>query len=85
MFAYATYAENVYIGELLLKKFYYYLVVDKLDNNKQIALLGDDFLECCKFTKEPHGSIAITEFDNDCYYEKRGSALSTDEILSITY
>lgn len=81
-FAYPSYLENIVIGECTFDRFFYYLVVDRLRKKRKIALLGDDFIDCCGFSKKPHGDIIISEFDFSSY-KSRGNALLTDEILSI--
>ncbi len=50
--------------------------------NRRIALLGDDFIDCCGLLREPHGNIIITGFDFSSYYMKN-NVISTDEILSL--
>ena len=80
--AYPACMENVIIGSYMFEKFYYYLVIEKLHNDRQIALLGDDFIDCCGFEKNPHGNIVISQFDFSSYKIETNS-LSTEEILSI--
>ena len=73
---------DITIGDCMFDKFFYYLIVDKLHKKRKIALLGDDFIDCCGFSKEPHGDIIITKFDFSSYHIGNNS-LSTDELLSI--
>ena len=80
--AYPAFMKNITIGDQLFEKFYYYLVVEKLHNKRMIALLGDDFIDCCSITKEPHGDIIISKFDFSSYYTE-SNMISTDEILSL--
>ena len=82
-YAYPSYMSNIVIGECMFDKFFYYLVVDKLHKKRKIALLGDNFIDCCGFAKEPHGDIVISKFDFSSYHTDN-NALSTDEIMSIT-
>ena len=80
--AYPAYMEDVTIGNHLFERFYYYLVVERLHQDRKIALLGDDFIDCCGFSREPHGDIIISKFDFSSY-DSRKSMVSTDEILSL--
>ncbi len=81
-YAYPSYMTNMIIGEFMFDKFFYFLVVDKLHKNRKIALLGDNFIDCCGFSKEPHDNIIISKFDLSSYCIDN-NALPTDEILSI--
>lgn len=80
--AYPAYLSDVIIGNCQFDRFYYYLVAEPLYDNRKIALLGDDFIDCCGFSREPHGDILIKEFDFSRYVV-RHMTISTDEILSI--
>ena len=80
--AYPAYTKDVTIGNHLFERFYYYLVVESLHQGRKIALLGDDFIDCCGFSREPHGDIIISKFDFSSY-DMRTSMVSTDEILSL--
>lgn len=79
---YATNIKNVFIGQCKFECFYYYLVIDKMKDDKQIALLGDNFIDCSDFSHKSHGNIVITGFDFDSYGIS-SNCLSTDEILDL--
>lgn len=77
-----TCLKNVFIGQCKFDVFYYYLVIDKMKANKQIALLGDNFIDCCDFSHKAHSDIIITDFDFSMY-NVSPNCLSTDEILEV--
>lgn len=79
---YPAHIDNIVIGNYKFPKFYYYIVIDRLFNNKQIAILGDNFIDCCDFSHKAHGNILISGFDFDAYAHESHS-ISTDEILDI--
>ena len=81
--AYPAYINNICIGGHRFEKFYYYLVIDRLKNGRKIALLGDDFIDCCGFSKEPHGNIVISGFDFKSYKNDQEKILTTEDISSI--
>lgn len=56
------------IGEIQIKKFYYYIVF----NDTPKALLGDDFISCCIFSHGFQSDIVVTSF-NFKEYEKQGA------------
>ena len=66
------------MGNTELKDFHYYLVVE---NQRDIALLGFDFIDSCKGTFEPHSDIVITEFD-ECSYGIFDGAIESDEVIA---
>ena len=78
-YGYLSHARNAVIDETELPNFYYYLV---LENKRDIALLGEDFIENCKGTFEPHGDILVTGFDEEGYviWDR---ALESDELISL--
>lgn len=60
--------------------FYYYLIVDDLCKS---ALIGDDFISCCKFGHLVNGDIEINGFDEKEYVSKHEQyALTSKEILA---
>lgn len=75
-----TYMNNVKIGQYTFEKFYYYLVIDK--TGKQIALLGDDFIDCCDFCHKAHNDIIITSFDFAAY-NNRTNSMSMNEVCEV--
>lgn len=73
-------AENVIISGSLFKVFYYYLIVDELCKS---ALIGDDFISCCKFEHLVNGNVEISGFDEKEYVGKHEQyALTSEEILA---
>lgn len=48
-----------------------------------MSLLGDDFIDNCKYSHEPHGDIQLTAFDFEQYGESRDVSLDSVELLSI--
>ena len=57
----------------------YYFITN---GRKEMSLLGDDFIENCKYTHEPHKDVEITKFDFDSYCRMSGSYMSSEEVLS---
>ena len=79
LYGYLAHAENVMVGDTELTDFYYYLV---LENKRDIALLGFDFIDNCKRTADSHGDIIVTEFD-EASYGGLGKAFETDELAAL--
>jgi len=77
-YGYLVSAHNAVIGGALVQNFCYYIV---LENKRDIALLGFDFIDRCKYTHEPHSDILITAVDLDGYGELE-EAMDSDEILT---
>ena len=72
-------AHNVTIGNTVFPEFHYYLVVE---NQRDVALLGYDFTDCCKSTHDPHGDIIVTEFDDLVYGIGDIGAMDSDEVIT---
>ena len=79
---YPVVSNNVIIGGCEFPYFYYYLVLDRLKENRKIALLGDNFIDCCGLTKKPHEDIIINEFDVE-NYRISSMHLSMNEIMEM--
>lgn len=77
-YGYLVEAHNVKMGNTLLESFRYYLVVE---NKRDIALLGFDFIDSCKGSFEPHKDIVISEFDEEDYNTTDG-AMDNDEVIT---
>ena len=78
-YGYLTHAENVVIGNTVLRDFYYYLV---FENKRDIALLGFDFIEGCQGTFDAHSDIVVSGFDEGGYHISY-EALESDELVSL--
>ena len=81
MGGYLVKAENVMLYGTVLKKFYYYLI---LDNSLDKALLGDDFISCCTFNHQPKSDIIITAINMDMYassYSGKADCVDIAEIV----
>lgn len=61
---YQVKTDRAVLGETELNEFYYYLVIE---NQRDIALLGFDFIDNCRRLAESHGDISITGFDDEKY------------------
>lgn len=61
---YLSHAENVIVGNTVLRNFYYYLV---FENKRDIALLGFDFIDSCFGSFDVHNDIIVTGFDEEGY------------------
>lgn len=75
---YLVHARNVMVGNEVFDDFFYYLI---LENNRIVALLGEDFLENCGYRHLPHGNIEINTFDNEAYKQNRECSLSNEDFL----
>ena len=76
---YPVVAKGVSIGETIFKEFHYYLIIN---GRREMSLLGDDFIDNCKYSHEPHDDIEITKFDFDNYCGMSGKSMNSDEVLS---
>ncbi len=82
-YGYPCYCDNIKLGDIILKRFYYYLV---LDSSRSKALIGDDFISCCTFSHSYESDIVVTGFHAEKYGKKCASnakVLNTNEILSL--
>ena len=73
-------AKNVSVGEITFPVFRYYLIID---GRKEMSLIGDDFIDNCRYSHEPHGDISITAFDFEAYGDDHVRSLDSDELLSL--
>ena len=79
IYGYLSHVKNVVMDETVLSDFHYPLV---LENKRDIALLGFDFIDKCKREADAYGDIIITEFDDEGY-SSADSALENDELFSL--
>ena len=79
IYGYLSHVKNVVMDETVLSDFHYPLV---LENKRDIALLGFDFIDKCKREADAYGDIIITEFDDEGY-SSADSALENDELISL--
>lgn len=75
---YPVTATNVVIDGSVLPVFHYYLV---LENKREIALLGFDFIDRCECKHSPSGNFVITSLDQEGYGDFEG-ALQNDELAA---
>ena len=75
------YASNVVIGREIFSEFYYYLVPE---NKRQIALLGEDFLDNSTDNHAAHANIQFTDFDFAKYNMMRTDTISNQDIISLS-
>ena len=76
---YPVVATDILIGDTEFKEFHYYLITN---GRKEMSLLGDDFIENCRYTHEPHEDVEITKFDFDNYCGVNDTCMTSDEVLS---
>ena len=48
-----------------------------------MSLIGDDFIDNCRYSHEPHGDIIISAFDFESYGDDSVRSLDSDELLSL--
>ena len=77
---YPVVAKNVSVGETTFPVFRYYLIID---GRQEMSLIGDDFIDNCRYSHEPHGDISITAFDFEAYGDDPVRSLDSDELLSL--
>ena len=70
---------SVRIGSTRFHDFRFYLVVE---NKRDIALLGFDFIDKCKCSHEPNGNYIMSEFDEVSYRKGQQNAIEADELIS---
>lgn len=75
---YLVSAHDVRIGNEVIRDFRYYLVVE---NKRDIALLGFDFIDRCKRSADAYGDILITEFD-EVGYGKLDGVMENDDVMA---
>ena len=80
-FGYLVNAHNAKMDSVILNDFYFYLVIE---NKRDIALLGFDFIEHCGGTINIHDNIIINEFD-DSSYAVANKAIECDALISLIY
>ena len=78
MFGYKIHANDVMIDNTNFSDFYYYFI---LNSKRAIALLGDDFIECCYFSHIPHEGIDISKFDFEDYGTMEENDIRNDELI----
>lgn len=64
--AYIACIPNVYIGDVLFKKYYFKLLVD---SGWRCALLGYDLIDKCSLSHAIGGDIIINAINTDAYYK----------------
>ena len=79
IYGYLTHTCNAVIDASVLNEFHYYLV---LENKREIALLGYDFIDNCSRCADAHGDIVVTGFDPDEYIISK-NAIENDELIAL--
>ena len=59
MKGYLVCVRNAIISGTVLEEFYYFLVTNV---EYSVALMGDDFISCCRFSHEPKQDILVDQF-----------------------
>ncbi len=73
-------AASVRIGSSKFYDFYFYLVVE---NDRDIALLGFDFIDKTKRIIEPCGNCMMSQFDESTYKRsQKEKAIDADELIA---
>ena len=78
-YGYPISVNSAKIGGVELPVFSFYLV---LENKRDIALLGFDFIDRCTFSHNSGSDIILTEFNEDSYGILEG-AMGSDELVSL--
>ena len=77
-YGYLVSVSNAIVGGTSIPNFRYYIV---LENMRDIALLGFDFIDRCSFFHNASGDIVLTEFDEEAYGTLEG-AMNSDEVIA---
>lgn len=80
MVGYLVDAGSIELGDARLDHFFYYFVPQ---NDRSVALLGNDFLRYCEYKHTIEGSIIITKIDEDAYARYYSNAVSIDELTAV--
>jgi hypothetical protein len=82
LIGYLCKASFVEISGSMVNVFYYYLI---LDGERDISLLGNDFISACDFNHKRLQSIRIDYFDEKAYVEnfENQGVLTLDELSDI--
>lgn len=75
---YLSRASVVEISGTMVENFYYYVVID---SNREISLLGNDFIAACDFEHHKFESIKISCFDESSYTNTFKSVESHDVLM----
>ncbi len=78
-YGYPISVKEVKVGGVKLPTFLFYLV---LENKRDIALLGFDFIDRCSFSHKTDSDISLTEFNEVGYGDFKG-AMGSDEFISL--
>lgn len=78
-YGYPISVNEVKIGGKKIPSFLFYLV---LENKRDIALLGFDFIDRCSFSHKADSNITLSEFNESGYGEFEG-AMGSDEFISL--
>lgn len=79
---YLVVASNVKIGNTYIREFRYHLVIE---NQRDIALLGFDFIENCKGLFEPQNNIIITAFDEKHYGTLDAGSMNSEDVIAFVH
>lgn len=80
MTGYLVDAGNIELGDAQMDHFFYYFIPQ---NDRPVALLGNDFLRYCEYTHTIEGNITITKIDEDAYARYYANAVSIDELAAV--
>lgn len=78
-------APNIEISGTVIKSFYYYIIIDC---DREISLLGNDFISACDFNHHKFQNIQVSGFDEQAYMAgfenmESKSILTLDELAEI--
>ena len=76
---YLAKVNSVRIGSTMFHDFMFYLVIE---NKRDIALLGFDFIDKCKCLHEANGNFVLSQFDEFRYKQDQEKALNVNELVT---
>ena len=75
---YPVVVRDIVIDATRFQEFHYFFIVN---GTRVVALLGDDFIENCRYHHEPHGDIQITGFDFEYYAAQKNNPVDNGTLL----
>lgn len=83
MACFPCFLKDVYLSDYKLDVFYFYLSIG--NDNPNVALLGNDFINYCAFKKSIGSDIVITDFDSTGYIKNFIALAESSYIFPVNY
>ncbi|MCR5053774.1 MAG: retropepsin-like domain-containing protein [Lachnospiraceae bacterium] len=76
---YLVSANNFRMGDVIIPAFRYYMIIE---NKRTVALLGEDFIDACRYEHDSYGDVVIHEIDEK-YFEDSEGTISEEDMISV--